>query len=288
MACGKFIFLKKKFLLKKVVLCIALLSTMISVIACGNNRPEIPLTTVDADTLLYDRGVAALDEGDWRTAREYFLQIRDNYPQSTLQPDARLGVADSYEAEATLQSYMTALADFRDFIALYPTHPRAQYAQFKVGMVYFHQMRRPERDQVETRNAITEFELFEERYPGSELLDEVQDYLRQAYDRLSEANYVVGKFYHRINWHPGAIDRLEMMLRDDPNFSQRDLVYYYLADSLQYAGRSEESLPLLEKLIAEFPESEIISDAHELMAQIETNPEDPVDFRPRLRTQDDP
>ena len=261
---------------------------MISVIACGNNRPEIPLTTVDADTLLYDRGVAALDEGDWRTAREYFLQIRDNYPQSTLQPDARLGVADSYEAEATLQSYMTALADFRDFIALYPTHPRAQYAQFKVGMVYFQQMRRPERDQVETRNAITEFELFEERYPGSELLDEVQDYLRQAYDRLSEANYVVGKFYHRINWHPGAIDRLEMMLRDDPNFSQRDLVYYYLADSLQYAGRSEESLPLLEKLIAEFPESEIISDAHELMAQIETNPEDPVDFRPRLRTQDDP
>ena len=37
-----------------------------------------------------------------------------------------------------------------------------------------------------------------------------------------------------------------------------------------------------------YPESEIISDAHELMAQIETNPEDPVDFRPRLRTQDDP
>ena len=267
---------------------ITLLGTITSLIACGNNRPEIPLTTVDADNLLYDRGIAALDEGDWRTAREYFLQIRDNYPQSTLQPDARLGVADSYDTEATLQSYMTALADFRDFIALYPTHPRAQYAQFKVGMVYFQQMRRPERDQAETRNAIIEFELFEERYPESELLAEVQDYLRQAYDRLSESNYVVGKFYHRINWHPGAIDRLELILRDDPDFSQRDLVYYYLADSLQYAGRSEESLPLLEKLIAEFPESEVISDAHDLVAQIKTDPQEPIDFSPRLRTQDDP
>ena len=91
-----------------------------------------------------------------------------------------------------------------------------------------------------------------------------------------------------MNWHPGAIDRLEMILRNDPDFSQRDLVYYYLADSLQYAGRSEESLPLLEKLIAEFPESEIISDAHELVTQIKTNPQEAIDFSPRLRTEDDP
>ena len=236
--------------------------------ACGEEPVEIPLATVGADNLLFERGTTALEEGDWRTAREYFLQIRDNYPQSPLRAETRLAIGDTLDAEGTIESYISALSEYRDFLALYPTHPRADYAQYRLGMVYYNQMRRPERDQTETRNAVTEFELFLERYPGSRLINDVREKLREALDRLSENHYVVGKYYHDREWYPGAIDRLETILSDDPGYTARDAVYYHLADSLSRTARVDEALPMFERLLQEFPESEFIEDATERMAEL--------------------
>ena len=236
--------------------------------ACGEQQPEIPLATVGADNLLFERGAAALEEGNWRTAREYFLQIRDNYPQSPLRADTRLGIGDTLEAEGTIESYISALSEFRDFLALYPTHHRADYAQYKLGMIYYRQMRRPERDQTETRNAVTEFELFLQRYPDSAFAGEVRDLLREALDRLSEANYVVARYYHRTRWYLGAIDRLETILNEDPGYTGRDAVYFHLADSLRHTRRIDEALPMFERLVEEFPDSEFVPDATERIAAL--------------------
>ena len=60
---------------------------------------------------------------------------------------------------------MLAANEFREFLTFYPTHARADYAQFKLGMTFFYQMHGPERDQTETREAIKELTAFVERYP---------------------------------------------------------------------------------------------------------------------------
>ena len=237
--------------------------------ACGGDAgPEIPLATVGADNILFERGTELLADGDWRRAREHFLQIRDNYPQSPLRADTRLGIGDSLIAEGSIESYISALTEFRDFLAQYPTHDRADYAQYRLGMVYFLQMRRPERDQADTRNAMVEFDLFLERYPNSPLRPEVESSLRAARDRLSESYLVVARYYHRRNWHPGAIDRLEQILREDPTFTRRDAVYYYMADSLQKSEREDEALEWFERLLEEYPQSELAEDATESLADL--------------------
>ena len=238
--------------------------------ACGDNQPEIPLATVGADSLLFERGTKAMQEDDWRTAREYFLQVRDNYPLSPLQSVSRLGMGDTLAAEGTIESYIQALSEYRDFLARYPTHDRVDYAQYKLGMVYYQQMRSPDRDQSETHNAIVEFELFTQRYPTSQYVDEAHAHLREARDRLSESNFVVGHFYYRRKWYPGAIDRLEMILNEDPNYTERDAVYFYLADSLRHtAGRAAEALPMFRRILEEFTESEFIEDATQRIADLE-------------------
>ena len=244
-----------------------LLTGAVALGACGSRQADLPpLTEADADSILFERGSQALEEGSWSTAREYFVQIRDNYPQSPLRARSRLGVVESYEGEGTDLAYLSALSELREFLRLYPpTHELAPEAQFKVGMVYFNQMRRPERDQSETRSAITEFETFIELYAefaDPQLLAEARERLREARDRLSDSNYLVGRFYYRLRYYPGAIDRFREILDEDPGYTRRDAVYFHLADALAIVGRGPEALPLFERLISEFPATEFLVDAN--------------------------
>ena len=144
---------------------VPILAVSLLITGCGGGQPEITLATVDADSLLFERGTLALEDRDWIRAREYFAQIRDNYPQSPLRAEARLRIADTFDGEGNAAAYVMALEAYGEFLALFPLDERAGYAQYKLAMVYFQQMRRPERDQSETRGAISQFRLFEERYP---------------------------------------------------------------------------------------------------------------------------
>ena len=244
-----------------------------TVLACGGRRADIPAPQLEADGLLFERGMTALEARDWRRAREYFVQIRDNYPQSQHRADARLSIGDTYEGEGTLEAYVQALDEYQDFLTLYPTHPRAPYAQYKVGLVHFHQMRQPERDQTETLNAVQEFEAFIVRYPVHQLVPEVQQRLREARDRLSEHDFLVGRFYYRARNYPGAISRFRQILDDDPAYTRRDEVYFHLADALARSNQVVEAIPYFARLLDEFAASEYAEQARVRLAELEADQE---------------
>lgn len=238
---------------------------------CTSPRADIPaIGEVEADRLLFERGAAALDDGDWRRARQYFVEIRDNYPQSQYRAAARLGIGESYEQEGSGEAYVRALAEFQDFLSLYPTHPRASFAQYKVGMVHFHQMRRAERDQSETRNAIREFENFIERYPADrEWMPEVRQRLREARDRLSAHDFTVGHFYYRAKFYPGAVNRFRQILDGDPDYSKRDEVYFFLGQSLADGRQVTEAIPYFARILEEFDASEYADEARDRISELE-------------------
>ncbi len=254
------------------VWCLGFILTTGLTIACGSPgtlQPEVFPATTSADVVLYERGTEALSEDDWLRAREYFIQVRDNYPQSLLREQARLGVADTHFGEATIEGYVTALADYADFLQLYPTSERAPYAQYQLGMIHFHRMLGPDRDQSDTRDAIREFEAFIQRWPNADLMDEVRARLREARDRLSESELVVGRYYYNRKWTPGAVARLEQILETDPGFSGRDAVYFYLADTFRMQTRADEALTFFQRLMDEFPDSEFVEEAARIMPEVE-------------------
>ncbi len=72
----------------------------------------------------------------------------------------------------------------------------------------------------------------------------------------------MGYFYWRSHWYPGAIDRFKSILASDPEYTNRDAVYFHLADSLVMIKRPAEALPLYEKLIKEFETSEYLAEAN--------------------------
>ena len=246
---------------------------------CASSGTTLPPGTLDPDKLLFERGTEALNNKKWFTAREYFRQIVEGYPQSQYRADAKLGLGDTYLGEGTTQGQVLAVNEFREFLTFFPTHPRADYAQFKLAMAYYYQMAKAERDQTNTKEALKEFDAFFERFSSSPLADEARQRQREARDRLSESDYRVGLFYYRTRWYPGAIDRLQGLLKADPGYTNRDAVYYYLAESLAAVKREAEALPYLDKLVQEFQSSQYLERAQkripELKAAMATAPPPP-------------
>lgn len=237
---------------------------------CSARQTTPPPGTAQPDRYLAERGAEALEMERWLDARIYFQQIVDGYPQSPFRPDAKLGVGDAYLGEGTAESVVLAANEFREFLTFYPTNPRADYAQYKLAMSHFRQMRAAPRDQTETKAALAEFDVFFNKFPDSALMPEVKRNWRVARDRLSAASYVVGLHYYRIRWYPGAIDRFREILRDDPGFTDRDAVYFYLAESLARTDKTAEAIPYFERLLTEFVESDHLEDARERLQALKT------------------
>ena len=243
---------------------------LLSAISCATGSKKVPTGTAQPDKFLFDQGTASLNDRKFLTAREYFRELVDTYPQSQYRADAKLGIGDSYLGDGTTEARILAMNEFREFLTFFPTHPRADYAQYKLAMAHFYQMQNPQRDQTSTKEAIQEFQVFVERYPNSSLMPEVRTHLREAKDRLAESDYQVAVFYYRNRWYPGAVERLKALLARDPEYTYRDAAYYHLAESLVKLDRAAEALPYYERLVKEFENSEYLDEAQKRIAELKT------------------
>ena len=130
----------------------------------------------------------------------YFVPVPGAQAVQALYPDAKLGIGDTYMGEGSSESLVLAIAEYQEFLSFYTTHPRADYAQYKIGLAHFRQMRAAQRDQTETRDAVREFETFVARYPNSDLMPEVKSRLRAL--EMGAADVIAQ-----------PVDRLELVAR---------------------------------------------------------------------------
>ena len=259
------------------------LAAAVTLAGCGaKNKNAVPTDAAQPDRFLFDRGTEALKKERWIDSREYFRQVVDNYPGSPLRADAKLGVADAYLGEGGTENLVLSANEYREFLTFYPTHARTDYAQYKLAMTHHRQMRAAARDQTETRDALKEFQTFFDRYPNSPLLPEVRLRWRESRDRLSESIFLVGLHYYRSKWLVGAISRFQEVLKDDPSYTHRDDVYFYLGESF-YKGSINggergiaaraEAVTYYDRLIKEFEASEHLEDAKKRLAELKVQQE---------------
>ena len=243
---------------------------LLSSAACHRGgKSKLPVAgSVDADKFLFDRGSDALARKHWIEAREYFRRLVDTYPGSQYRSRAKLGLGDAYLGENTVESRIIAINEFREFLSYFPGNERADYAQFRIATGLFNQMLSPQRDQTATKDALKEFDKFLENYPSSPLKPDVQKMRRAVRDRLSDAEYLVGHFYMKNRWCPGAIERMRVLLSDDPGYSRRDAAYFDMGECLVKLNFKQDAVPLFQKIVDEFPKSKFRKDAAKRVAQL--------------------
>ena len=129
-------------------------------------RRSRPPARPEPDKFLFDRGTEELNDQTLADrARVLPAAGRQLSAEPVTAPTPSSASATPTSARSRRSRIVLATNEFREFLTFYPTHTRADYAQYKLGMTFFYQMHGPERDQTETREAIKELTVFVERYP---------------------------------------------------------------------------------------------------------------------------
>jgi outer membrane protein assembly factor BamD len=241
--------------------------------ACASSGPDIATLTSNSDQAIWDAGQKALQRKDWINARQLFRRIIDGFPQSPHGAEARLAVGETYVKEGGSTNDLLAVGAFREFLTLYPSHPKSDYAQFQVAEAYFRRRNSPDRDQTDTKEAVAEFQRLLDLYPDSPLAEEARARVTEARQSLARAEFLAGYFYQRTReLCRASIARYEVVLREYPDYKALDEVLFRLAECLQTTGRGAEALPHLGRLLEEYPKSSWAEPAKQLMATAASAP----------------
>jgi outer membrane protein assembly factor BamD len=256
----------------------AVLALAAAVGGCAHGGVDTASLSSSSDAIVWDAAQKAYQKKQWENARQYYKRIVDGFPNSEYGPGARLGLGQSYFEEGGTGNYVLAIAALREFLTLYPSHPRADFAQYLVGESYYKQKNSADRDQTSTKKALDEYERLLDIYSSSPEVEKARKRIRECRESLARSEYLVGWFYQkgRQAWR-AAIFRYEGILSDYPDYERLDEVLYRLSECLDAAGRKAEALPLLDRLLGEYPQSEYADDARKLKDELVQRTSNPTE-----------
>ncbi len=209
--------------------------------------------------VVYRSVLKKMEKGKYFKARSMLQDVLPRIPPDDreLLPQVQLTMADAFYLDGGLLNYGEALNAYRSFLTFFPTHGRADYAQYMVGMSLFEQVLAPDRDQILTKRAIIELSKVEALYPFSDYAIEARRTIQACHNRLAEHERIVGHFYQQRKAWEAAIDRYRSILATFPQFDNMNLVLLDLATCLLQIDQRIEAADLLDRLNREDAEGKL-------------------------------
>ena len=199
-------FRKKIFFLGAAALC-----------ACASSTPDItkPVTGPAASDAgrAYEKGLQEMKDHNYLEAIKFFELVRQNYPYSQFSALSDLALADmAFERD----DFASAANAYQDFVKSHPSHAKADYAAFRVGLSHYQDKSSDwfllppsyEKDQGPIRQALDAFNRFVNLYPKSEHVTRAKDLINDCRERLAAHDRYVAGFYIKRGAWKGAAARL--------------------------------------------------------------------------------
>ena len=225
----------------------------------GPKRAEpVELMTVSE---LYTKGEEFLKKGRTTSARKYFEQVTLREDAGDLKNKAMIAIADSFYEDDTVDAYSEAISRYNSFLAFHAMHPMAPYCQYRIGLCYFREMDRPDRDVMPAKSAKESFRRLIENYPNCEYVGDAKEKTVEVDNILAAHEIYVGDFYLKSGHPKSAKARYRQVLETYPNYWNIPLVTFRLAEAERDDRQFEDAKALYEKVIALNPDSQMAREA---------------------------
>jgi len=221
----------------------------------------------------YRQAMEDLTAGLYPEAAQGFTDLKTKYPYSKLAALADLRIADTNFERG---KFIEAVDGYRAFLKLHPNHDEAPYAMFKIGEAYFEQIPgdwwflppSAEKDQGNTRLAISAYRDFVTRYPTSKYTTDGKRRLDESRRKLADHEMYVARFYMKHDQFAAAAVRAEGLVRDYPNLGLDPAALWIAARGHFLANEPALARAAAEELTRNFPNTDEAADASRLLKQL--------------------
>lgn len=151
-----------------------------------------------------------MEDKFYEEAREQFFRIKTEFPESSLQAQADLRIADSYYQD---DSFLVAAESYEDFVRTYPQHQQVDYALHRAGKSYIKLLpSTPSRDSKAPQKALDVLTRLIVDFPESEYAPEAMSNIERAQDILARKVYAIARFYQKQDHFLAAATRYRELI----------------------------------------------------------------------------
>jgi outer membrane protein assembly factor BamD len=222
----------------------------------------------------YEKGVAEMEEGDYQQAIRLFRAVFEYGRGNQWAPKARFKLA---MAQRGLNKHLVAANEFQRFAQLYRNNELLPRAEFERANSYYLRSPAYRLDQTDSREAISLFRLFIDRYPNHELVPEAERKIDELRGKLAHKKYAAGQLYERRDMWEAASTVYEAAFDQYPDTDWADdALLGAVRTYIQYADRSvqkkqaeryQKAIENYNRLIQLFPESTLLDEAEPLYSE---------------------
>jgi outer membrane protein assembly factor BamD len=228
---------------------LAFLVLVLALAGCSifsRDRKGDPLDTMPVEQL-YDRGVNALDSGNFDMAARTFQRLVARFPFGPYTEQSQLNLAYAqFKDDKPEDAYST----INRFIKTYPTHRHVDYAYYLRGLINFDRsggflerhvgLDMATRDQSNVRQSFDDFGALVNRYPQSRYAPDARQRMVHLRNMMARSDLGIALYYLKRGAYVAASNRAKDIIETYPQSPQAGDALAVMM--LSYAQLGQEKL----------------------------------------------
>ena len=222
----------------------------------------------------------------YQKAKDYY-EYEDYYHAKALLDDVVSVLRGSDKAEEAqmlyaychykMHDYTMGAYYFETFYKTYPFSERAEEAYYMNGACYYKDSPRVELDQACSLKAINAMQLYLNKFPQGQYINEANNVIDEMRQKLEEKSYRTAKLYFKLREYQAANVTLKNSLKEFPDSRYREELMYMVVKSNfmlaensvedKKAERYQNTVTEYYSFIDEFPQSQYINEIESMYNQ---------------------
>lgn len=194
----------------------------------------------------FERAMGFFNNKKYALAIQSFEKIIFYHASTEFVDDAQFYLAKAYFEK---KDYNQAITEFEYLIKNFPNTPFLEQSYLLRAKAYFLKAPGYEKDQAETREAISLLDDFLTRFPVSSFSDTAKALILQARNRLAKKELENGRLYLKMKEYDSAILYFKYVIENYPETPSANESKFLLAQTYEKLGRKEEANQLYKELL---------------------------------------
>jgi outer membrane assembly lipoprotein YfiO len=242
-------------------LSLAGLLVVASLLGCAGSIPSIP----DTPEAILAKADSYFNRHKYFQATELYKGFLSRHPGHDRSDYAQYRLAESYFKDG---DYTLASVEYQLVISNYGYSDYVDDALFQIGLCFWRDDPKVERDQQKAHDALSRFQQFLTTYPSSPLVPEAREYVKKIQARLAEKAFISVRWYYRTKKYDAVIIYCDKIIDNYPDNEYWARAHYYKGLALLQKGQREEAAGEFSQVLGYPEEVAVKQQARERLASM--------------------